>query len=170
MKKIVFVLTFLISVTIAGAQEILLIKGVKNVNAGAGVNLDGYLINGGFEYYLGTKVFINSFFEYESTKKKYTENKLYGLSVDINYTVLSIMENMFFNISLGSGGAYGMYKSMVEQQQENEFIYKLTCGANYEFFVFNQVSFFLKYNQLIFTTSSLGPNNSITAGVKFYFY
>jgi hypothetical protein len=170
MKKTVLILTLMISVTGAVGQDILHIKGVKNVNVGAGFIMDGYLINAGFEYYLGTKLFLNSFLEYENTQKLYTENKLYGLSADLNYTVLTIKENMFFNLSLGSGGSYGMYKSRVEDLEKNEFIYNLTGGASYEYFVFNRISFYLKYNQIIFTTSSLGPNSRFTAGVKYYFY
>ena len=110
-----------------------------------------------FGKYLRRDVLFRTDFLYENVNIKQTNLKLYYIAPEINYTLIKVSNQLFFNLKVGIIlGRENMNNEIMVNKKLNQLIFGEKIGAKLEYFISSEVSLNIDIEQRIFNNSKIG--------------
>lgn len=151
-----------------GQEGLAHIKGQSAVEAAYGLKNDNWRISAGYSFLLRSNLSYCINADYLTGKTGYTDFNYYQVGLDINYTIINLINRVF--IDVGAGMLTGMedIKSTVADQEKMDISAALNLHLSCEI-IFGQISVYCRPEQLIFIKSNSLKSLFIPEiGIKFY--
>lgn len=171
MKVKIFLVIAFLTIAASSFAQFRHIKGVKSIEAGAGISKYGLLYNGSYIQYLSRKVYGKATIFFEKGKDSGIEFSSTGGDLAVAYNFLKLGEGVYINGISGLTMAMDKVTRGAESYDiSNKFKVGALFGAEVEVFITDKIVFVVGADQRIVLGSEFGNYRAYyRGGIRFNF-